>query len=73
MLVRLMLALSLLNTRHVPSSGGYLNWSWTRLEKMYEFANIVSMESGGGTTELVWCRRSAAQGFEIGVILAIEA
>ena len=73
MLVRLQSAQSLLNERNVPSSGRYLNWSWSGLEKMYEFANIVPMKSGGGTTEILWRRRSASQGFEIGVILAIEA
>jgi hypothetical protein len=40
---------------------------------MYEFANIVIMESGGGSTELLWRRRSASQGFEIRVVLAIKA
>lgn len=73
MLVRLLSARSPLDERGAPSSGCYLNWSWSRLEKMYEFANIVSMESGGGSTELLWRRRSTSQGFEIGVILAIEA
>jgi hypothetical protein len=73
MLVRLMSARSQLDERDAPSSGRYLNWSWSRLEKMYEFANIVIMESGGGSTELLWRRRSASQGFEIRVVLAMKA
>jgi len=73
MLVRLLSAQSLHIKRHTPSSSGYLNWSWSRLEQMDEFANIVPMESGGGTTELLWRRRSASQGFQIRVVLAVEA
>jgi len=73
MLVKLMLARSPLDERDSPSGGCYLNWSWPRLEDVNEFANIVPMKSGGGSTELLWRRRSAPQGFEIRVVLAIEA
>ena len=73
MLVKLMLARSPLDARDAPSGGCYLNWSWPRLEDVNEFANIVPMQSGGGSTEILWRRRSASQGFEIRVVLAIEA
>lgn len=73
MLVRLLSALSLHVKRHAPSSGGYLDGGLSSFEKMNEIGDIGPIDSRGASTDVLDCGSLASQGFEIRVVLAIEA